>query len=334
MLQAGGFLRFRGWVYATVVLSHGIIAVVGGTGGDSATGPGATGGSLSADPTPCPSSFETNMSIPKGEPYVWIPGEQVTASGCLAMCCKNTSCVKWVHTTFFDSKQGFCDHGQPCCLLYSGETHDTSRFRTINVTSGVASPWRLQLSGIFSDNMVLQRAPSSAAIYGLAPPGQKITVRMDSKGGSGDTFAATTSSDGAWGVRLPPTQAGGSFTFTASCPGCQNASTSTMTNVTFGDVWVCGGQSNAWLPLHHTFGLNATLASIAANAFDGPNGPKIRMFTMPQPGQPVDAPMYVIPPSASSGKNMMGVPNVWNVPNASEPVDRITGNCDNNVFAP
>ena len=37
--------------------------------------------------------------------------------------------------------------------------------------------------------------------------------------------------------------------------------------VTFGDVWLCSGQSNMWLPVHYTFSKNATFEKISTGAF-------------------------------------------------------------------
>ena len=68
-------------------------------------------------------------------------------------------------------------------------------------------------------------------------------------------------------------------------------------------------ESNMWLPLQHTFGLNSTLKSIAAGEFEGEFGPKIRMLTMPhaQPAEPVFVTAQPPPPPPGSL-------HVWNTP--------------------
>lgn len=47
---------------------------------------------------------------------------------------------------------------------------------------------------------------------------------------------------GIWQVTLDPVEAGGPYNVTATA---QN-STATLTDVLFGDVWLCGGQSNMY----------------------------------------------------------------------------------------
>lgn len=46
------------------------------------------------------------------------------------------------------------------------------------------------------------------------------------------------------------------------------ASTATLVNVTFGDVWHCSGQSNMWLPVSHSFTSNATYEAILAGKYN------------------------------------------------------------------
>ena len=45
-----------------------------------------------------------------------------------------------------------------------------------------------------------------------------------------------------WKAILHPATAGGDYTITATCTGCANATTATLRNVTFGDMWYCSGQ--------------------------------------------------------------------------------------------
>ena len=85
--------------------------------------------------------------------------------------------------------------------------------------------------------MVLQRAPQQAVVWGYVPKGESVVVTLD----SGPALpAARGDADGTWRVRLPPTQAGGPHTIevTASTGGKQ-----TLTDILFGDVFLCGGQS-------------------------------------------------------------------------------------------
>ena len=150
-------------------------------------------------------------------------------------------------------------------------------------------------STVFGDNMVLQQSPSKSALYGVAGPNHspssvklRVTNNDDGKTYSVDATVGTDAAHqpfgpgfegmqliglsywGAapyvmWKALLPPMPAGGNYTITADCIGCsddgqyQNAS---ITNVTFGDVWHCSGQSNMWLPLESSFERNNTASSI------------------------------------------------------------------------
>jgi hypothetical protein len=42
---------------------------------------------------------------------------------------------------------------------------------------------------------------------------------------------------------LRPTAAGGSYTITAACVGCRNATAAAIDDVTFGDLWSARGVS-------------------------------------------------------------------------------------------
>ena len=49
----------------------------------------------------------------------------------------------------------------------------------------------------------------------------------------------------SWKALLHPTAAGGDYVISATCAGCDDANTTiTMSNITFGDMWYCSGQSN------------------------------------------------------------------------------------------
>ena len=50
---------------------------------------------------------------------------------------------------------------------------------------------------------------------------------------------------GIWRVTLDPVEAGGPYSLTAAVGN----STATLEDVLFGDIWLCGGQSNMWLQI-------------------------------------------------------------------------------------
>eukprot|EP01084_Bolivina_argentea_P185036 319108_1 len=75
-------------------------------------------------------------------------------------------------------------------------------------------------------------------------------------------------SNGDWKLLFPKTYPnGGDFTFNVSCPQCTNSTYKAITfdtiyNVTFGDVYLCTGQSNMQLAMFHTFSRNLTYDNI------------------------------------------------------------------------
>ena len=117
------------------------------------------------------------------------------------------------------------------------------------------------VSGIFGDNMVLQRGKPDA-IWGWSQPGDNVRVEID-----GHTAVGVAGSDGRWQVKINPPKAGGPYTLEIS--GRQSAE---LKNVMVGDVWLCGGQSNMQLQLRST--LNGDAEAKAAN------DPEIRYFTV------------------------------------------------------
>jgi hypothetical protein len=106
-------------------------------------------------------------------------------------------------------------------------------------------PARFRFSTAHSDHMVLQAAPSQAAVWGLTTAGDEVTVRF----GDAAIKAVTSVAKGAppsviiWTAVLPPTKA--SFTaYTIEAHSKQSGATISIHEILFGDVWVCSGQSN------------------------------------------------------------------------------------------
>lgn len=103
--------------------------------------------------------------------------------------------------------------------------------------------------------MVLQQQPAKACVYGLLGDGgtaasvkiASVAAALNSTGSaSPDIYEmnAEISADGnGFKACLPPKPAGGSYVITATCTGCQNTTNAVLEDVTYGDVWYCGGQS-------------------------------------------------------------------------------------------
>ncbi len=99
-------------------------------------------------------------------------------------------------------------------------------------------------SNALGSSMVLQRAPSAAALWGFAPPGDHVVCALQRGDGDAAVAAGGLADDaGEWLVSLPPQPAGGPYNITCSSTA-NPALTLTLEDVLFGDVYLCGGQSN------------------------------------------------------------------------------------------
>merc|ERR1711879_339614 len=81
---------------------------------------------------------------------------------------------------------------------------------------------------------------------------------------------------GVWKLSLASKPAGGNYTITVACIDCHLPPT-VITNVTFGDVFFCSGQSNMWLPVHYTFSRNKTYDALKRGKYQN-----IRLYTYPK----------------------------------------------------
>jgi len=150
----------------------------------------------------------------------------------------------------------------------------------------------INFSSACGSHMVLQQAPTIAAVYGPVAkgmlPSAKITVSVSASGAAAYTVPAIITGV-VWKALLKPTQAGGSYTIKVS----DGTSSASISDVTFGDVWYCGGQvmmmlvlllsrllllvltlcspaaqSNMALPLLHTFSRNISRAKALSGKYN------------------------------------------------------------------
>ncbi len=91
----------------------------------------------------------------------------------------------------------------------------------------------VRLPSFLTDNMVLQR-DIPVNIWGWANPGEKITVQFN-----GQKVSIKADAEGKWKLQLNPTKAGGPYEIHV-----KGKNEIILKNILFGDVWVCGGQSN------------------------------------------------------------------------------------------
>lgn len=139
---------------------------------------------------------------------------------------------------------------------------------------------KVLFAGNFGDGMVLQRGPGKAAVYGTATPSAAVKLVLAAPGThaasatSAVTVTTTTNVDGSWKVLLPPQSAGTGYTVTATCTGCTNSSAvASASDVAFGDVWMCSGQSNMEVTLRNTFSRNESYTEADAGKYNN-----IRLF--------------------------------------------------------
>ena len=91
-----------------------------------------------------------------------------------------------------------------------------------------------RLAGAFGDHMVLQQGVP-LPIWGTAPPGQSITVKI-----ADQTAKTQAGEDGRWSAKLDPLQASRNpVSFSVA-----GDSTIMLEDVLVGDVWLASGQSN------------------------------------------------------------------------------------------
>ena len=128
------------------------------------------------------------------------------------------------------------------------------------------------LSSSLSDGIVLQRAPASSIVWGFASPGVSVHTAFQ-----GQALVTVTDASGVWRQVLPPTAAtstGQSIQFNSS------EGSAVLRDVLFGEVFLCGGQSNmAYTPLSMA-GMNNASAEIASASL--PSYRDIRLFTVGQ----------------------------------------------------
>ena len=122
----------------------------------------------------------------------------------------------------------------------------------------------LTLPQAISSNMVLQRAPASARLWGLASAGSRVDVVLDST-----RYNATASADGRWTLDMPPQPAGINRSINISGDGTSLA----LTNIAFGDVYICSGQSNMEFSVSDSFDAKTAIP-------DSINYPNLRLFSI------------------------------------------------------
>ncbi|XP_078740343.1 sialate O-acetylesterase-like [Lampetra fluviatilis] len=140
------------------------------------------------------------------------------------------------------------------CLvaLVVNRTHEAPNNTTTSTSTRLAQTFHL--ASYYGDHMVLQRGPRGAFVWGFGKAGAEVVVRLYNR--SRDLLQEHRSNVSAesrtWSVTLDPMDAGGPFSLNAtqwspveSGPGGGVAwAEVVISDVWFGEVWLCGGQSN------------------------------------------------------------------------------------------
>ncbi len=117
----------------------------------------------------------------------------------------------------------------------------------------------IQVARIFGDNMVLQRDTANL-IWGWGDPREEVKLSIGNR-----SYEANVNGSGEWSIVIEPFAAGGPYTISV-----EGDNSITLNNVMFGEVWLCGGQSNMQYTLR--------MLGKDVNQIDNINNPLIRQF--------------------------------------------------------
>ena len=128
---------------------------------------------------------------------------------------------------------------------------------------------QIELSNLFSDNMVLQQE-SHVNFWGKAKKNQELIIYTS---WSEKIIRTIVKDDGSWEVKIKTPSAGGPYNVQVTCDG----ETKTINNVLIGEVWLASGQSNMEMTLS---GNNREPVIGSLDAIANSNNTKIRFFNV------------------------------------------------------
>ena len=150
---------------------------------------------------------------------------------------------------------------------YTISTSDAVPRPPIEPTLLLGAATRAFLSRTLGNHMVLQAAPQKATVWGATTPGAVVTTTFD-----GVNWTATADQNGTWRQQLPPTPAS-SLQSRLLLFASSSGETAKLQDVLFGEVFVCGGQSNMEMAVPAV--TNSSTEAQTANAY-----PHIRIFSV------------------------------------------------------
>lgn len=145
---------------------------------------------------------------------------------------------------------------------------------------GPPPPKPFRFSSVYTDHMVLQSAPQRSKIWGFCPNNtESVTVVFDGKKIITD-LVQQPQGELTWTALLPATDASLS-PHVVSAHMDDTVHSINISDVLFGDVWVCSGQSNMAYGLNGTNGLGLVHPPVNNSVIEGEdmrNYPFIRLF--------------------------------------------------------
>lgn len=161
-------------------------------------------------------------------------------------------------------------------------------------TPKAAGPGTFSFASYYGDRMVLQKEPLQAIIWGYAVRSGYILELSMTPGLKYSTHVVPNPSGrgGIWAVKLPPIKETGPYNITVTYVD----GTLHLTDVLFGDVWLCSGQSNMQFTLDMAFNATEELE-------DSKNYPNIRLFTV------------ALTQSQKPATDLLGIEEKWSIPN-------------------
>ncbi|XP_033741701.1 sialate O-acetylesterase-like [Pecten maximus] len=139
---------------------------------------------------------------------------------------------------------------------------------------GISSePGKLSFASYYGDHMVLQRAPQRAVVWGYASRlFGSVTLTVTGAGTGGGTYTSRVSPHpdvgGTWSVTLRPVNDTKPYTIKLT----DTRNTEELSDVLFGDVWLCSGQSNMQFTVNMSYNASVQLEDVA-------NYTSVRVFT-------------------------------------------------------
>lgn len=129
------------------------------------------------------------------------------------------------------------ENGDSCRVMVWDEDGSSSLSGTLVYRDSGAADFSVPY--VFADNMVLQ-SDKPLLVWGKAPSGVSVNVMLENLRGGVAEKTVKAGKDSSWEADLGSFSAGGEYRLSISCGGRKKI----YNNITFGDIWLCIGQSN------------------------------------------------------------------------------------------